>query len=127
MFGIGFSELLLIAVVTLLVVGPEKLPETIRSLSLKLARLKRMWNNAKTDLEREVGMDEIRRETHPPPVMENLERVRKMRLESLEDNGDTGLKRVAPDNRIQADTAPADSTPDTPSDSHVRRQESDAD
>lgn len=86
MFGIGFFELLIIAVVTLLIVGPEKLPETIRTISLHLARIRRFWVQAKQDIEREVGMEDIRREIHNAEVMEQLKETQTMLNQPAEDN-----------------------------------------
>ena len=72
MFDIGFSELLLIALVTLLVMGPERLPQTVRSISLWIGRLKQMLASARRDLEQEVGMDDIRQQLHNEQVMREL-------------------------------------------------------
>ena len=58
MFDIGFAELLLIAIVGLLVIGPEQLPGTIRTISLWLGRLRRSFNEIKSDIEREIGITE---------------------------------------------------------------------
>ncbi|MGB1245467.1 MAG: Sec-independent protein translocase protein TatB, partial [Porticoccaceae bacterium] len=60
MFDIGFSELLVIAVITLIVMGPERLPETVRTISLWIGRLKQMISSARSELESEVGMGEVR-------------------------------------------------------------------
>jgi sec-independent protein translocase protein TatB len=72
MFDIGFSELLLIALVTLLVMGPERLPQTVRSISLWIGRLKQMLASARRDLEQEVGMDDIRQQLHNEQIMREL-------------------------------------------------------
>lgn len=76
MFDIGFSELLLIALVTLLVMGPERLPQAVRSISLQLGRLKQMLASARRDLEQEVGMDDIRQQLHNEQVMRELNESR---------------------------------------------------
>ena len=76
MFDIGFSELLLIALVTLLVMGPERLPQAVRSISLWLGRLKQMLASARRDLEQEVGMDDIRQQLHNEQVMRELNESR---------------------------------------------------
>lgn len=60
----GFFELLLIAVVTLIVVGPERMPDTVRSVALTIGRLKRSFNNARQEIEKQVGADDIRRQLH---------------------------------------------------------------
>ena len=64
MFDIGFSELLIIAVLTLIVMGPERLPETVRTITLWLGRLRQFLSAARTEIEDEVGVDEIRRQLH---------------------------------------------------------------
>ena len=73
MFGIGFFELLVIAVLGLLVFGPEKLPEAIRTFAFALARARRSWQSTRRELEQELGMDEIRREIHNVQIMETIE------------------------------------------------------
>ncbi|MFW6092940.1 MAG: Sec-independent protein translocase protein TatB [Pseudomonadota bacterium] len=75
MFDIGFPELLLIAIVTLLVIGPERLPETLRTLGLWFGRMRRSFTSVKTELEREIGMDEVRRQLHNEAVMEEMRRI----------------------------------------------------
>ena len=72
MFDIGFSELLIIAVITLIVMGPERLPETVRTISLWLGRMKQIFSSAKRELENEVGMDEIRRQLHNEKILRDL-------------------------------------------------------
>ncbi len=84
MFSIGFAELLIIAVVTLLVVGPERLPETIRFISLHLAKFRRYWQGARRDIEKELGLDDLRREIHNAEVMEHLKETKKALNKSLD-------------------------------------------
>lgn len=88
MFDIGFSELLLIALVTLLVMGPERLPQTVRSISLWIGRLKQMLAAARRDLEQEVGMDDIRQQLHNEQVMRELNESKAHLAESV--NNDFG-------------------------------------
>ncbi|HKI81184.1 MAG TPA: Sec-independent protein translocase protein TatB [Pseudodesulfovibrio sp.] len=54
MFGIGGPELLIICVVALIVIGPQKLPEMLRSLGKGVAEFKRVGNEVKTTLDDEV-------------------------------------------------------------------------
>jgi sec-independent protein translocase protein TatB len=61
MFDIGFSEILVIAVVALVVIGPERLPKTARTLGLLFGRLQRYVNDVKADISREMELDELRR------------------------------------------------------------------
>ncbi len=72
MFDIGFAELLLVAVIGLLVLGPERLPEAIRTGALWIGRLRRSFNDIKADLEREVGADDIRRQLRNESIMGDL-------------------------------------------------------
>ena len=75
MFDIGFPELILIAIVGLLVIGPERLPEALRTLGLWIGRMRRSFTNVKTEIEKEIGMDEIRRQLHNEAVMEEMKRI----------------------------------------------------
>lgn len=75
MFDIGFPELVLIAIVGLLVIGPERLPEALRTLGLWLGRLRRSFASAKAEIEKEIGMDEVRRQLHNEAVMEEMKRI----------------------------------------------------
>lgn len=73
----GFAELVLVAVVGLLVLGPERLPGAIRTLSLWLGRLRRSFNAIRREIEQEIGADEIRRQLHNEQILENLERAKR--------------------------------------------------
>ena len=70
MFEIGFSELLLVALVALLVLGPDRLPGAARTAGLWIGRLKRSLGNLRTEVEREIGADEIRRQLHNERILE---------------------------------------------------------
>ncbi len=76
MFDIGFAELLAIAVVGLLVIGPEQLPGTVRTVMLWLGRLRSSFSEVKRDIEREIGAEDIRRQLHNESVMRELEKTR---------------------------------------------------
>ncbi|HBF63128.1 MAG TPA: twin-arginine translocase subunit TatB [Gammaproteobacteria bacterium] len=71
----GSLEILLILVVTLLVIGPEKLPETLRALGLWFGRLSRSFNSVKSEIEKEIGMDDVRRQLHNEAVMQEMKRI----------------------------------------------------
>ena len=62
MFDIGFAELVIIAVVGLLVIGPERLPGAIRTASLWLNRFKRGFNDIKREVEQELHNDSVMQE-----------------------------------------------------------------
>lgn len=81
MFGIGFSELLLVGLVALIVFGPEKLPGAARTAGLWIGRLKRSFNAIKMEVERELGADEIRRQLHNEHILE-MERELRQSLQA---------------------------------------------
>lgn len=61
MFDLGFSELLLVAVVALIVLGPERLPKAARFAGLWVRRARSQWDSVKSELERELAADELKR------------------------------------------------------------------
>lgn len=61
MFDIGFSEILLIAVVALIVIGPERLPGVARTLGHLFGRMQRYVNDVKADIQREMDLEELRK------------------------------------------------------------------
>ena len=62
MFDIGFSELLVIAVVALVVLGPERLPKAARFAGLWVRRARNQWDSVKQELERELHAEDIKRQ-----------------------------------------------------------------
>jgi sec-independent protein translocase protein TatB len=73
MFEIGFTELLLVGIVALIVLGPDRLPGAVRTAGLWIGRIKRSFSAIKAEVEREIGADEIRRQLHNEQILE-LER-----------------------------------------------------
>lgn len=59
MFDIGFAELVVIAIVGLLVIGPERLPGAIRTGTLWLSRLRRGFNDIKREVQQELHNDAV--------------------------------------------------------------------
>lgn len=74
MFDIGFWELVLISIVALVVLGPERLPGAIRSISRTINGVKRMANSVKDELAHELKIQELQ---------DNLRNVEKQGLNSL--------------------------------------------
>ena len=66
MFDIGFSELLVIAVVALLVLGPERLPKAARFAGLWVRKARAQWYSVKSEFEREMAADEMKRSLGNP-------------------------------------------------------------
>lgn len=61
MFDIGFSELIIIGIVALVVIGPERLPKVARTAGHLLGRLQRYVSSVKSDIAREMELEELRK------------------------------------------------------------------
>lgn len=108
MFGISFSELLLVGLVALLVLGPERLPGAARTAGLWVGRLKRSFNAIKQEVEREIGADEIRRQLHNEHILSLEQEARKI-FTPVQQEPTLVEPVTAP--TIQAPAATVDSTP----------------
>ncbi|MDE0223585.1 MAG: Sec-independent protein translocase protein TatB [Gammaproteobacteria bacterium] len=87
MFDIGLLELLLLSIVVLLVVGPKRLPETLRTLGLWIGRMRRSFTRVKAEIEREIGMDDVRRQLHNESIMEQMKEIERDVGGAIEDAG----------------------------------------
>ena len=61
MFDVSFSELLVIAIIALIVIGPEKLPKVARTVGLLVGRMQRYVNNVKADISREMQFEDLQK------------------------------------------------------------------
>jgi sec-independent protein translocase protein TatB len=61
MFDIGFSEIALIAVVALLVLGPERLPKVARTAGALMRRARNSWQDVRSEIERELAAEDLKR------------------------------------------------------------------
>jgi sec-independent protein translocase protein TatB len=61
MFDIGFSEMVVIAFVALVVIGPERLPAVARTLGTLLGRVRRYANDVKAEVNRELQLEDVRK------------------------------------------------------------------
>ena len=64
MFDIGFSELVVIGIVALVVLGPERMPKAARFAGLWVRRARAQWYSVKSELERELAAEELKRTLH---------------------------------------------------------------
>ena len=71
--NIGPIELILICIVALVVIGPERLPMAVKTAGLWIGRFRRSFYKVKSEIERELNADEIRRQLHNESVMEDIE------------------------------------------------------
>jgi len=110
MFDVGFSELLVIAVVALLVLGPERLPKAARFAGLWVRRARAQWNSVKAEFERDLADDELKR-----TLRETQESLREAQA-SLRDAG-SSLRRdfeTASDELMRGPAPPAAPLPRQP-------------
>tara|TARA_B100001245_G_C22619276_1_gene305610 strand:- start:267 stop:521 length:255 start_codon:yes stop_codon:yes gene_type:complete len=84
MFEIGFPELLVIIFVGLLVIGPERLPQVIKTLTRSFRAITSYINETKSEIEKSVGMDGIRQDLHNEKIMEDLKENKKKENKSTE-------------------------------------------
>jgi sec-independent protein translocase protein TatB len=104
MFDIGFSEILVIAVVALVVIGPERLPKTARTLGLLFGRLQRYVNEVKADINREMELDELRRLQRE---MQGAAHEFEQSVKSAADDVASGVRNVERELNAAAADAPA--------------------
>ena len=105
MFDIGFSEILVIAVVALVVIGPERLPKTARTLGLLFGRLQRYVNEVKADISREMELDELRKLQRE---MQGAAHEFEQSVKSAADDVASGVRNVERElNAAAADAPPA--------------------
>lgn len=60
MFDLGDSEILILAFLALLVLGPEEIPPLARRAGLFVGRVRRLWSRLRSEIDREVGLDALR-------------------------------------------------------------------
>jgi sec-independent protein translocase protein TatB len=100
MFDIGFSEMIVIAVIALIVLGPEKLPRVARTAGHLLGRMQRYVNDVKADINREIELDELRKlQKEMQDTAQSIESTVKGQLSSVESEfkqiGDTAQKALS--------------------------------
>jgi sec-independent protein translocase protein TatB len=95
MFDIGSPELLIVAVVALLVLGPERLPEALRGLAGWWGRARRRIDETRQQLEDEIGFDRIRAQLHEEAVVDEIKSL-DIQLKELSTGNGTGLTELAP-------------------------------
>jgi sec-independent protein translocase protein TatB len=104
MFDIGFSELVVIAVVALIVIGPERLPKAARTMGHLFGRLQRYVNDVKSDITREIELDELRKlQKEVQTAAADL----KSSVETAAHDVETGVRNVESELNAGASDAPA--------------------
>ncbi len=115
MFDISFSELMLIAIVALVVIGPERLPRVARTAGLLFGRVQRYVNDVKSDISREIQLDELKRlQAEVQESARSFERSMTEGMQSVEqsirqtaDTAESEIKAVAAEVAAGVETKPA--------------------
>lgn len=115
MFDIGFSELIVIGIVALVVIGPERLPKVARTAGLLLGRLQRYVGDVKADISREMQLDELKKlQSEVQESARNFERSISSEVQAIEQGvGQTvdSIKADIKDAVPSPDVAPAAGEP----------------
>lgn len=93
MFNIGSFEVLLILIIALLVLGPERLPGAIKTTGLWVGRFRRSFYKVKAEIERELNADEIRRQLHNESVLAEIEDA-KSKVEDFAKDTEKSIKNL---------------------------------
>jgi sec-independent protein translocase protein TatB len=114
MFDIGFSELLVIAIVALLVLGPERLPRAARFAGLWVRRARAQWYSVKSELESELADDELKRSLQRTrDELRDVQEQMQAQGHDLQQQFERGRRQIEHD-VMQARTAPEPAAPDSP-------------
>jgi sec-independent protein translocase protein TatB len=111
MFDIGFSELLVIAVVALIVIGPERLPKVARTLGHLFGRMQRYVNDVKADISREMELDELKK---MQSSMEDAARSFQSSVNQGVSEAESEMNRLAQDTQSAVDAHPEAQAPAQP-------------
>ncbi len=93
MFNIGSFEVLLICIIALVVLGPERLPGAIKTTGLWIGRFRRSFYKVKAEIERELNADEIRRQLHNESVLADIEDAKSTVNKAVKDT-ETSMKNI---------------------------------
>ena len=115
MFDPSFFELIVICVVALLVLGPDRLPGAIKTLGLWIGRLRRSFNNIKREIEQEVGADEIRRQLRNEAIMEKFNSTKNQVTQSI-DSVKKEAESIKNDLDLSKELSSSDEKPDSQAD-----------
>lgn len=111
MFDIGFFELVVVAVVALLVLGPERLPHAVRMAGAFMGKARRMMASVKDEFEREVQMAEMQQRIKEQLEKAGLEDARKA-LEDTKKSIEDGHRILSQDVMADADTRHSEPSPE---------------
>lgn len=112
MFDLGFTELMMIALVGLVVIGPERLPKVARTLGHLLGRMQRYVSDVKSDISREMQLEDLKKlQVQVAEQARDMERQVNDQLQSVETSLNQSILAAADH---KADESVAASKPFTP-------------
>jgi sec-independent protein translocase protein TatB len=120
MFGISGGELFFIAIIALIVLGPERLPKVARMAGMWVRRARTQWNSVKDELERELAAEELKRSLHDAQsaMQDTEQRIRDSGAEARREFEQMRASVQEPDNpadaAAQASEEPAPAPPSKP-------------
>ncbi len=112
MFDIGFWELAVIGVVALLVIGPDRLPALARTAGLWVGRARHFIGSVKTDIDRELRAEELRRALERDAGVDELKEIMNSTRDSLEKDAKQDYLVKAVEDEARATPEPAEDAVD---------------
>lgn len=112
MFDIAFSEFFLFAVIALIILGPSRLPQAIRTMSLWLGRIRRTYNNVRLEIDREVGIDEVRQQLHNEQILAEMKDLQQEARQFRNEIRDVSQVTLSQDENVYTERPPAQDEPD---------------
>ncbi|MDJ0879785.1 MAG: Sec-independent protein translocase protein TatB [Halieaceae bacterium] len=109
MFDIGFLELIIVSIVGLLVLGPERLPGAIRTVMAYVNKIRRSFAGIRAEIERELQAEEFKADLHNQGIMEELKQAEKALRSGLNTDGVKLGKDGYPIDEPYVEPAPEDS------------------
>jgi sec-independent protein translocase protein TatB len=120
MFNIHSTEILLILIVALIVIGPERLPAAIKTAGLWIGRFRRSFYKVKAEIERELNTDEIRRQLHNESVIAQIDEA-KAKVETIAQETETTVNKLV--NTENFDPGASNATEDSTLDENSIKEE----
>ena len=117
MFNIHSTEILLILIVALVVIGPDRLPMAVKTAGLWIGRFRRSFYKVKAEIERELNTDEIRRQLHNESVLAQIDEA-KEKVESVAKETETSVNKIV--NTDNFDPGASNATDDQNSDQNEK-------
>ncbi len=126
MFDIGFLELIVIAVIGLIVIGPERLPDVARTVGRWVGRTRRFVSQVKSDIDREIKQEELRKALEEDAGLDEIKQIMNtdrftLEEEDKEEQPDYLVKSVS-DEEVEQSSARQKKTDNVNTDSPTENQ-----